>query len=68
MDEDRLIEIETKVAHQERLLIELNEVLTDQQMRLGRLEELCKSLFQRFMALAEDRDTAPSADQRPPHY
>jgi SlyX protein len=68
MDENRVIEIETRLAHQEHLLIELNEVLTDQQVRLGRLEELCNSLIERFRAMAEDRGTRPAPDERPPHY
>ena len=31
MSEDRLIDIESKLAHQEQLLNELNDVITEQQ-------------------------------------
>jgi SlyX protein len=68
MDEIRLIEIETKVAHQERLLSELNDALTDQQSQIGRLELLCQSLIDRLKSLAESVGPGESTDERPPHY
>ena len=66
MDEDRLIDIETKMAHQEQLLSELNDALTDQQAQISRLESLCQSLIDRLKSLGEHVD--PSGDERPPHY
>lgn len=64
MDEDRAIEIETKLAHQEHLLAELNAALTDQQAQIGKLEHLCRSLVDRVKTLS----ASGSADERPPHY
>jgi SlyX protein len=66
MDENRLIDIETKMAHQEQLLSELNDALTDQQAQISRLESLCQSLIDRLKSLGERAD--PSGDERPPHY
>ncbi len=68
MDEDRLIDIESKVAHQEQLLSELNEALTDQQAQISRLESLCQSLIDRFQSLADNVGADQSSDERPPHY
>ena len=51
MDEQRFIEIETKLAHQEDLVNELNAVLTDQQGQIARLEELCRSLIGQLRSL-----------------
>jgi len=68
MDEDRLIEIETKLAHQEDLVNELNAVVTDQQAQISRLEELCRSLISRVRSLAEAETTGDPGDDRPPHY
>lgn len=66
MDNDKIIEIETKLAHQEYLLGELNDVLTAQQAQIAGLEGLCKSLMSR---LQEVSDSAQSGDdERPPHY
>ena len=66
MDENRLIDIETKMAHQEQLLSELNDALTDQQAQISRLESLCQGLIDRLKSLGESAE--PSGDERPPHY
>lgn len=66
MDENKMIEIETKLAHQEHLLAELNEVLTSQQAQIVSLEGLCKALIDRVRALSETDSAA--GDERPPHY
>jgi len=71
MDESRLIEIEAKLAHQDQLLIELNNVVTDQQAQLTRLEELCSLLVERIRSLGDDRPDGSggsSQGERPPHY
>jgi uncharacterized coiled-coil protein SlyX len=54
------------MAHQEQLLSELNDALTDQQAQISRLESLCQSLIDRLKSLGEHAD--PSGDERPPHY
>ena len=68
MDEDRLIDIETKMAHQEHLLTELNEAFTDQQAQIGRLESLCQSLIDRLNSLADNAGAGEGSDEVPPHY
>ena len=68
MSDERLVDIETKLAHQEALLLELNEVITDQQSRIMQLEERYRVLVERVRSLGE---TAPGGDpgpERPPHY
>jgi SlyX protein len=68
VNEQRLIEIETKLAHQEHLLSSLDDALTRQQSQLTRLEELCRSLVQRIRSLPEPSTEGPAGDERPPHY
>ena len=68
MEESKLIEIETRLAHQDQLLIELNDVVTDQQTQLMRLEELCAALIERVRLLAEGGSGDGGQDERPPHY
>ena len=68
MDENRLIDIETKLAHQEHLVDELNRVVTDQQARLSQLEALCSRMAERLRAVAEGGGAASPDDERPPHY
>ena len=68
MSEDRFETIESKLAHQEQLLNELNDVVTEQQAKLMQLEELCKSLISRVRSIGEAMPAAGAGDERPPHY
>jgi len=68
LDEKRVIEIETKLAHQEQLLSELNEALTDQQAQISGLERLCQSLIERVNSLLDSSPADQATDDRPPHY
>jgi SlyX protein len=44
MTEQRFVDLETKLAHQEHLLLELNDIITKQQENIMRLEKLCDSM------------------------
>ena len=68
MSEDRLIDIESKLAHHEQLLIDLNEVLTEQQGRIMQLEQLSTSLIERVRAIGDAAPDGGPVDERPPHY
>ena len=68
MSEDRLIDIESKLAHQEQLLNELNDVITEQQARIMQLEQLSSTLIERVRTLGDAGTESEPADQRPPHY
>ena len=68
MDEERLIDLETKLSHQEHLLSELDEALTSQQAQLAQLALFCKSLLDRIKSLPDGDSGGSSNDERPPHY
>ena len=68
MSEDRLVDIESKLAHQDQLLLDLNDVVTEQQAKIMHLEQLCTSLIDRVRAIGEAVPGESSADERPPHY
>jgi len=68
MSEDRLVDIEVKLAHQEQMLIDLNEVVTGQQARIMQLEEICGSLADRVRSIGEAMPADGPQDERPPHY
>lgn len=68
MSEERFIDIETRLAHQDQLLHELNEVVTGQQARIMDLEELCRALLERVRSLDDGLTAGNPVDERPPHY
>ena len=68
MSEQRFIDLETRLAHQDHLLNELNDAVTAQQSKIMRLEELCRSLVDRLRSLGDTAPGGDSGDERPPHY
>jgi len=70
MDNERLIDIETRLSYTEKLVDDLNLVVTEQQQRIAQLEDLGRALAERLRALGESGTQASSSpdDERPPHY
>jgi len=68
MSEDRLIDLESKLAHQDQLLNELNDVVTEQQARIMQLEQLSTSLMERVRSIGESTPDDAAQDEKPPHY
>ena len=72
MSDDRLTEIEIKVARQEDLVDTLNQMVYQQQKKIGELEALCAALVRHVKALAgasgDASGDAGNGDDRPPHY
>lgn len=64
-DEERLVELETKLAFQERTIARLQEALMEQQKQVGRLTALVDMLRRRAMSgPGDDLSNEPP----PPHY
>lgn len=68
MKEDRLTEIEIKVAHLEQSLNELNDVLVRQQSYIDALERGVERLVERLQAGNETHTDRDPAVDKPPHY
>ena len=68
MNEERLVNIETKIAYQEDLIEELNKTVYQQQQKLDRLEAICQSLASNIQSLAAAKNDGMPAHERPPHY
>ena len=66
--QDRLTEIEIKIAHMEQSLGELSDVLYRQQSLLDRLELRFNELRQRVSVTADGRENSDPTDEKPPHY
>ena len=68
MSDQRLDELETRLAFQDQLVEELNKQVFEQDKRLQKLEATCKSLSKQLLDLTEDAPAAEIDDQPPPHY
>ncbi len=69
MDDNRLIDMETRFAYQEKIIADLNDVVTQQQKAIENLEVVVGKLTQRFHDLSKAMSgiDAP-ANEKPPHY
>jgi len=68
MSEDRLIEIETKIAFQEQTIKDLNDVIYEQQKEIQRLACICDSLVKQGKELSQSPGIDSLANENPPHY
>ena len=63
-DEERIIRLETDMAYLQDMVRELNDIVSEQQVMLTRLEKQNEALNKRI----EDMDTEARPNRRPPHY
>ncbi|GHU03617.1 protein SlyX [Alphaproteobacteria bacterium] len=66
--EDRLIEIETRLAFQERMVEDLSEIAAEQAGRIETLTLLVSRLKDRLIRLEQGGETSPWDEKPPPHY
>jgi SlyX protein len=65
-DEDRIIDIEIKLAHQENLVESLNQTIYEQGRRIDQLEAMVAKLATHVRTL-RDAGQGP-VNEKPPHY
>ncbi len=68
MNEDRLIELETKLAYQEETIHVLNDMVTQLQAEVSDLQRLCRSLGERVLQISDGGSKTSLLDEIPPHY
>ncbi len=66
--EKRLIELEIRFSHQDDFLSQLNEVVTEQQTRIARLEKEILDLKKNIDSEAGVDSRRTLLDDKPPHY
>lgn len=69
MNEERFINIETKIAFQDQTIQDLNDVLYEQQQQIEKLASICDLLMRQVKEIAAltPKSSAP-ANEQPPHY
>jgi uncharacterized coiled-coil protein SlyX len=65
---NRFEAIEMQLAHQEMLLTQLNDAITQQQDSIMKLEARCDSILARVHSISELVPGGSAEDERPPHY
>jgi len=67
MSDERLTEIEIKLAHAEQAISEMSDVIYAQQALLDKMEQRYDMLRQRISSVEADSDS-PGGNEKPPHY
>ena len=66
--EDKIIDLQSKLAFQDETINDLNEVITDQQNQLDQLREDIRLLNLRISSVAESSNVSDEKEPPPPHY
>lgn len=66
--ENRLVEIEIKIARQEDLVETLNQMVYRQQKKIDELEALCSALARHVKDMRDAAAESMPANEKPPHY
>ncbi|EJL88529.1 hypothetical protein PMI16_02173 [Herbaspirillum sp. CF444] len=69
IDEERLVDIELKLTHQEDTVDALNKIVYEQQKKIDELEKLLTTLARQVKDTANSVGEQRSIEnERPPHY
>jgi SlyX protein len=66
--EDRLVELEIKIARQDDMVDTLNRMVYRQQKKIDELEALCSALARHIKDVRETATDQSPVDEKPPHY
>jgi SlyX protein len=65
---ERISAIEEKLAHLERAVNELSDVVARQQKDLDRASDRHQRLLDKMAAMESDMGASATAEEKPPHY
>jgi len=65
---DDIIDLQTRVAFQDSLLEEFNQVLTSQQQQISRLENSMGAMRSQIETMQSSQSEGETIEPPPPHY
>lgn len=68
MNEERIINLEIRFAHQDEFLNQLNQIVVEQQKTIERLQKDIIDLKRNINSESGVAPTRSLADDKPPHY
>lgn len=68
MSDERIINLEFKLAHQEKQLEDLSDVLYKQQQTIDNLETLLQGITKRLQDVLGHEEDDIRGHEKPPHY
>jgi SlyX protein len=66
--EDRLVEVEIRLARQEDMIDALNQTVYQQQKKIDEMEALCTALARHIKDMRQAATATGPFDEKPPHY
>ena len=66
--EEKIIDLEIRLTHQEDHIQELDKIIYQQQQAIDLLHEQIKHLQGKLKNVSENNILSPSEEQPPPHY
>ena len=66
--EEKIIDLEIRLTHQEDHIEELDKIIYQQQQTIDLLEEQMKHLQGKLKNISENNILSPSEEMPPPHY
>ena len=66
--EARLIDLESRIAHYERMAEDLSSVIAEQGRTIDMMSERMRRLIGRLREMESGWDRSPQDDKPPPHY
>lgn len=67
-DENRIVELEIKMAHAERIIEDLSEGIYRQQLQIEKLEQGLQQLSKKLQSNTSGELDIGPANEKPPHY
>ncbi|USD65523.1 SlyX family protein [Vibrio sp. SCSIO 43136] len=66
--ENRIEDLECRLAFQEQTIEELNEALSQQQMQMSKMQEQMRFMVSKVKSMNTSNLADPSEETPPPHY